>query len=62
MAHTMRTLNSRLPLFATEDKPTWTGDFNEAMKIMENEVIRLEGKISDLQRQITSLSNAQGGV
>lgn len=31
MAHSQQTDNFQLPIFAPADKPTWTGDFNEAM-------------------------------
>lgn len=49
MAHTNRTQFASLPLFTSKDKPSWLGDFNDAME-------KADAKMNEMQRQINSLS------
>lgn len=54
MAHTNLTTNKHLPLFVDDDKPTWLGDFNEAMNKIDAEFGRLQGLIDSLQTQVNN--------
>jgi hypothetical protein len=54
MAHSMSTPNKQLPQFADDDKPSWLGDFNEAMVKIDAEFGRLQGVINDQQTQINN--------
>ena len=44
----------RLPQFQDDDKPTWRGDFNEAMRLIDAELARLEGLLNSLQTQVNN--------
>ena len=54
MAHSSTTPNANLPQFADDDKPSWTGDFNEAMTKIDAKYAELIGRINDLQTQVNN--------
>lgn len=54
MAHSKRTANYDLPIFDDDDKPTWTGDFNELSTKTDAELARLKGLVDSLQTQLNN--------
>lgn len=69
MSATNSTPNCQLPIFEATDKPTWQGDFNEAMnKIdtaigdLDNEVTGVSGDITNIEQSIQTLGNNIAGV
>lgn len=69
MSATNSTPNYELPIFEASDKPTWQGDFNEAMnKIdtaihdVETDVSGLNGDMTSVEQSIQTLSTNIGGV
>lgn len=54
MAHSTETPNVKLPQFEDDDKPSWTGDVNEAMTKIDAEFARLQGLINAQQTQLNN--------
>jgi len=59
MGATNRTPNKQLPIFIDDDKPSWLGDFNDAMYKIDAEFGRIQGVLNDLQTQINNLPQSQ---
>ena len=55
MAHTDRTTNYHFPKFVGNDKPSWLGDFNEAMDKMEAALNQQQAQINTLTAQVAAL-------
>lgn len=63
------TPNYELPIFEPNDKPSWQGDFNEAMNKIDtaiggvnNDVQGISGNVSSIEQSIQTLGNNIGGV
>lgn len=54
MASTNKTANVALPQFTDDDKPSWLGDVNDAMRKIDAEFGRLQGLIDSLQTQVNN--------
>lgn len=57
MGASNRTPTRRLPLFTDDDKPSFLGDWNATMRLIENEFQRLESRINEQQAEINTLQN-----
>lgn len=55
MAATNSTTNLALPIFVDSDKPTWRGDFNDAMQKIEDAHNSDSLELANLRAQIVSL-------
>ena len=57
-AHTNQTANYDLPQFVGTDKPTWLGDFNEAMSDIDAGMHKNATAISTMQTDVASATQA----
>ena len=53
-AHTNATTNYELPQFVGTDKPTWLGDFNEAMSDIDSGMHENATAISTMQTDVNN--------
>lgn len=56
------TPNYELPIFEATDKPTWQGDFNEAMNKIDTAIDSVNQKSEDNENDITSLNTDVGDL
>ena len=57
-AHTNQTANYDLPQFVGTDKPTWLGDFNEAMSDIDTGMHKNATDIASMQSDVTNATQA----
>ena len=57
-AHTNKTANYDLPQFVGTDKPTWLGDFNEAMSDIDAGMHKNASDIATMQSDVASATQA----
>ena len=57
-AHTNKTANYDLPQFVGTDKPTWLGDFNEAMSDIDAGMHKNASDIASMQSDVASATQA----
>lgn len=57
-AHTNQTANYDLPQFVGTDKPTWLGDFNEAMSDIDTGMHKNASDIATMQSDVTNAAQA----
>ena len=57
-AHTNKTANYNLPQFVGTDKPTWLGDFNEAMSDIDAGMHKNASDIATMQSDVASATSA----
>ena len=57
-AHTNQTANYELPQFVGTDKPTWLGDFNEAMSDIDAGMHKNASDIASMQSDVASATAA----
>lgn len=65
MSHSAATPTKNLPMFEDDDKPSWLGDFNEAMtkidtafSAQEALIVALQNRCSALEARVTTLETA----
>lgn len=58
MGASNRTTTRRFPLFTDDDKPSFLGDWNATMVLIEREFVRLDNIIAEQQLMINTLQNA----
>jgi flagellar capping protein FliD len=57
MGASNRTPSRRFPRFVESDKPSFLGDWNQLVDMIDNEFIRLDNRINEMQSQINTLQN-----
>lgn len=57
MSATNKTANYNLPQFIGTDKPTWLGDFNNAMSVIDTGMGANKNAIEEIQRVLTNIAS-----
>jgi hypothetical protein len=62
MSSTNRTPLVRLPLFVDDDKPTWLGDVNDAMTLIDRQFVKTASDIADNDATVLALQQIDDSI